>query len=38
MKFSRIKINQILSCFVLQIIAHFLQVFCFFNAESSAGV
>lgn len=38
MKFSRIKISQILQCFVLQIIAHFFQFFCFFNAESIAGV
>ena len=38
MKFSRIKIDRNLRCFVLQIIAHFLQVFCFFNAESSVGV
>ena len=38
MKSSRIKIDRILRCFLLQNIAHFLQVFCFFNAESSAGV
>ena len=38
MKSSRIKIDRNLRWFVLQIIAHFLQVFCFFNAESSVGV
>ena len=38
MKSSRIQIEQNLRCFVLQIIAHFLQVFCFFNAESTVFV